>query len=241
MKILQAIDELPPKDIDCLRTVEQQAYWFEVKEKFEILHIFFEAYFSGNPIPFSILGGVSQKFYFAKFWQMLAFYNLLQQGWEYILKEAENTSSVKFTYANPGECFIAYFKAQAEGQIHMCKLGRFDIRPRYRNKMRRLAQKIDDNKANKIDKINFNKHIKDLKNLGFDQFVKLEFFCIKACKKHSKTDDALGKILQEYLEKFEEVESVKKSIDRNRAGYAWENGKILTTQKEGGTYTQENS
>lgn len=235
-KILEVLDDLPPQNPIYRYTEDQVTYYFEVREKFDVMHDFFEAYFQGRAIPIDRLEGKTREFYLTKFDSFLAFYNLIQWGWKYILEESETPAVIHFNFNNPGDCFVEFLRKQAEAQIHMCKLGRYDIRPRHKCEMRRVAEKIREGKATAIQKSNFQKYIKSLENLGFRKFAELEIFCVTACKKHTKKNSALQEKLEDYYNKFEKVEHVTQSIDRNRPAYAWENGKRLKSVKEGGTY-----
>ncbi len=230
-KILKSLDTLPPTDIIYNYTPEQKNYLQELKKQFELIQTFFKAFFLGEPIPAKTLQGESKEFYLAKFYYFLSFYILLQCGWEYLSKTSE------FHFENPSECFIEVLKNHSKAQVHICQLGRFDIRPRHKNEMRRLANKIKKGEASDIQTSSYNKYINALVNLGFSKFASLEIFCVKTCAKNAGKDHWLEAKLEDYYENFKKVQEINQRTDRNRKGYAWENGRIRNSRKNGGTYS----
>lgn len=236
--ILDVLWELPPKELIANPTFDQKTHLEEIEEKFKVLHSFFNAYFSGEPIPIELLEkGNDRDFYHAKFDYFLALYELIQCGWKYLEK------SSKILFETPGDCFIQILKNHAEAQVHKCTLGRYDERPRYLNDMRRLEHKIEkgtlkEGQPGKRQKEKYERHIKNLVNLGFYKFAELEILCVSICKKNSKGNKWLKKKFEKYSTESQTVKEVSKRIDRNRNAYAWQKREKLHSVREGGSYAQ---
>lgn len=236
-KILDILLELPPKNIVINPTPDQENFLKDTELNFKVLFIFFKHYFSEQPIPIEELQGDYRDFIAAKFDQLLALYELIQCGWKYL------DESPKIPFENPGDCFIQILKNAALAQVHKCTLGRFDERPRYLNKIRRLEDKIEkgklkQGKPGEYQKREYEIHIVRLINFGFEKFAELEALCVSICKRNAKDNKWLQKKLKRYSIESKELKKIIKRIDRNRNAYAWQKGKKLHSVREGGSYAQ---
>lgn len=242
ISILSTVGGLPPISLLDTLNEQQTEHWCIVKQTFSYLHKSLKAYFAGESTPLRELPDYEQELYDSMTNFYLNLYNVIQWGWNDILDSYQQYGNKShygagFPWTTPGETLAAILERDAVAQFWQCKAGRHDFKPRKMYTLHRESKKLSQGDLTSIQK---QKHQTEVKALTkpFESLMELEMLCIGACRLALKTrkDKVLTNKLKNYEASREQLSTILHKRYRNTKGFAWQNGQLLETTKQGGSY-----
>lgn len=246
---LRVIDGLPPGGCfwQC-ETDDQKAHWLKLKEFYKRVHQSLKDYFEGKPAQHSRLTPSDREFYGLVRDRYLAFYQVIQWGWNYIETDAEKHGNLEYLKGfadSPGEALIRVIENECAALMQPA----FSPYFRWSSSGIRTLAKLDREASAVVAQPNESLSQKDKNKLGtYKHKLKQEkqstallmnFWetCIAVCEENRARDVSLRRYLREYrkINGLLDAEILRRCHpSKNVRGEEWQRGQKKVLGRYGG-------
>ncbi len=231
VKILKAVDGLPPQEYKQLCcTSDQIHYWWKLRALYNVLHGMLKAHFSGQEINFALLSK-DERMIGLILDRYLTFYSVMSWGWQYLTAGyIELQLDDPFPFSSPGELLCRVLENEAAGSFKLCLIPYRRWNPRETTKHQTLSTKAKHGNPLKVAEENWlKKNEREHKRIQAEMKIYLELLpsAIAECRDHANNDVTL----KQRLKAFDAAEGALQDILRaaghhssGRRGHKWVNG-----------------
>jgi hypothetical protein len=229
--ILKKIHDIPPIELRKHFSLEGKELWDSVKCEYQILHAELCAHFTGEEPIFSLLEGEIKDYLRLRRDQLLSFYSLIREAWEYL--KPDYGVDAHGNRLTPGLLLNATLEMEWRGKIAPALEGYCVVNPR---KSYELRSKVRKTKGFQGESPKFKQKEEQLKkdlsaHIGvFKQFAMLEVAILSHCRFAAKTNKYVKDKLDHFDHYSQELERFLYSyFDFRRAkSQIWERGERKT-------------